>query len=113
MDRKIKTYLFDILTCIEEVEHFFEGNKVNLESLLSDKKTIRAVERELEIIGKAMKKLLKIAPSIPISDTRKIISARNFIAHEYGAIAYDTIVKVINENFPILKEEVIKLLEEK
>jgi uncharacterized protein with HEPN domain len=113
MDRKIKTYLFDILTCIEEVEHFFEGEEVTLESLLRDKKTIRAVERELEIIGEATKKALKLDPLIPISDTRKIISARNFIAHEYGAITYDTIVKVIKENFPILKIEVKKLLEEK
>lgn len=113
MDRKIKTYLFDILTCIEEVEQFFEGNEVTLESLLKDKKTIRAVERELEIIGEAIKKLVKISPSIAISETRKIISARNFIAHEYGAITYDILVKVINENFPILKQEVKNLLEEK
>lgn len=113
MDRKIKTYLFDILTCIEEVEQFFEGKVVTLESLLEDIKTIRAVERELEIIGEATKKLIKISPSIAISDTRKIISARNYIAHEYGAITYETVVKVINENFQVLKKEVKKLLEEK
>ncbi|WP_144606489.1 HepT-like ribonuclease domain-containing protein [Algoriphagus algorifonticola] len=113
MDRKIKTYLFDFLTCIEEVEQFFEGKVVTLESLLEDIKTIRAVERELEIIGEATKKLIKISPSIAISDTRKIISARNYIAHEYGAITYETIVKVINENFPVLKKEGKKLLEEK
>lgn len=110
MDRKIKTYLFDILTCIEEVQQFFEGQEVSLDSLLRDKKTIRAVERELEIIGEATKKLINLAPSIPISDTKKIIGARNFIAHEYGSITYETIVKVINENLPILKQEVKKLL---
>lgn len=113
MDRKIKTYLFDILSCIEEIELFFEGEEVTLDTLLRDIKTVRAVERELEIIGEATKKLIKLSPEISISHSRKIIGARNFIAHEYGAISYDVIVKVINHNFPILKEEVKKLLEEK
>ncbi len=113
MERRAKTYLFDMLTCIEELEEFFEGKEVTLELLLGDIKTMRAVEREFEIIGEATKKLLKIAPAIAISDTKKIISARSFIAHEYGAITYDVIANIINHNLPILKEEVKKLLEEK
>lgn len=113
MDRKVKTYLFDILCCIEEIELFFGGEEVTLDMLLKDIKTVRAVERELEIIGEATKKLIKLVPEISISDSRKIIGARNFIAHEYGAVSYDVILKIINYNFPILKEEVKKLLEEK
>ena len=48
-----------------------------------------------------------------ISDPFEIIGARNYIAHEYGSLIYDLIVKVINHHLPILKEEVKILLEQK
>lgn len=111
MDRKIKSYLFDIYTCIGEVESFFQDSEITLESLLRDKMTIRAVERELEIIGEATKRLLKSSPEISISNAKEIIGARNFIAHEYGNISYEIILKIISHHFPILKKEVKYLLD--
>lgn len=112
MDRKVKTHLFDILTCIEELELFFEGQEVSLETLLKDIKTIRAVERELEIIGEATKKIIKLEPGIKITNTEKIIAFRNIIAHEYGSLIYDLIVNTINYHLPFLKQEVKFLLDQ-
>ena len=66
MDRRIKSYLFDIITCIEEIHVFFEGQEINLDSLLGDRKTLRAVERNLEIIVKGkdfFQNLLLIQPT--------------------------------------------------
>ena len=51
MDNKIKVWLFDINTAIEEIENFFEVGEKMFESYRSDLKTKRAVERNLEIIG--------------------------------------------------------------
>jgi uncharacterized protein with HEPN domain len=108
MDRKIKSYLFDILTCTEEIEEFFEGSEITLETLLTNRKTLRAEERDLEIIGEATKRLLKSSPEISISYAKEIIGARNFIAHEYGSISYE----IIKNHLPVLKNEVKALLKD-
>jgi len=113
MSRKIKKYLFYVLTCINEVESFFDGNDITIEYLTSDRKTLRAVERNLEIIGEATKRLIKLDPEIPISDVNEIIGARNYIAHEYESVSYIIITRTIRDHFPLLKKEVTKLLEEK
>jgi uncharacterized protein with HEPN domain len=110
MDRKIKTYLFDILKSIEELEDFFKGTEITIDTLLAEVVRTRAVERDLEIIGEAIKKILKIEPAFPISNSRQIIATRNFIAHEYGTISYENIVEVLKTHLPILKGEVQELI---
>jgi uncharacterized protein with HEPN domain len=113
MSRKIKKYLFDIITCIDEIEIFFEGKEITIENLTSDRKTLRAVERNIEIIGEATKRLIKLNPEIRISEASEIIGARNYIAHEYESVSYILITRTLTDHLPILKEEVKKLLEEK
>ncbi|KKL50159.1 hypothetical protein LCGC14_2308270 [marine sediment metagenome] len=49
MDREIKTWLFDILQSIEEIEGYFFEKPKRFEDYLADKKTQRAVERNLEL----------------------------------------------------------------
>jgi uncharacterized protein with HEPN domain len=110
MDLKAKTYLFDILKCIDELEYFFQGREITLDTLLEEVVRTRAVERVLEIIGEATKQLLKIDPAFPISSSRQIIATRNFIAHEYGTISYENVVEILNNHLPILKQEVKELL---
>lgn len=113
MNRKANKYLFDISSYIEEIESFFAEKEITAENLKTDRKTLRAVERNIEIIGEAVKRLLKIDSSIRITDANDIIGARNFIAHDYDSVSYIILTKIIIENLPILKEEVKKLLEEK
>jgi len=110
MDRKIKTYLFDILKCIEELEDFFQDTEITIDTHLAEVVKTRAAERDLEIIGEAIKKILKIEPALPISNSRQIIATRNFIPHEYGTISYENIVEVLNKHIPILKREVQELM---
>jgi uncharacterized protein with HEPN domain len=45
-----------------------------------------AVERNIEIIGEAMNKLLKVEPNVNISNSRRIVDARNKIIHGYDEI---------------------------
>ncbi|PZX48927.1 HepT-like ribonuclease domain-containing protein [Algoriphagus chordae] len=112
MDRKIKSFLFDIVTCIDEIHDFFDGQEIDLDSLLGDKKTVRAVERNLEIIGEATRRILSSSPEISISNTKEIIGARNIIAHEYGTISYEIVIKIIKKHPPVLKKEAQLLLED-
>ena len=70
MDREIKTWLYDIKLAIEEIEQFLpEGNR-RFEDYKNDLKTKRAIERNLEIIGEAVKRILDHGAQIEISNSQ-------------------------------------------
>jgi uncharacterized protein with HEPN domain len=50
MDSDIKTWLFDVLQSINEIENYFTDKPKKFEEYLKDIKTKRAVERDIEII---------------------------------------------------------------
>ncbi|NOY95588.1 MAG: DUF86 domain-containing protein [Chlorobi bacterium] len=110
MDNEIKTWLFDIDTAINEIESFLdEGNKI-FKNYRKDIKTKRAVERNLEIIGEAVKRVLEKERSIKLTNARKIIDTRNRIIHGYDTISDDVIWGIIINHLPKLKIEIEKLL---
>lgn len=109
MDDYVYAWLYDIKTSIEEIESFFPDGKV-FQLYQDDLKTKRAVERNIEIIGEAMSRILKIEPLIEISNSRKIVDARNKIIHGYDEISDDVIWGIVINNLPLLKSEVEQLL---
>lgn len=68
------------------------------------------MERNIEIIGEAMSRILKVNPQIEISNSRKIVDARNKLIHGYDEISDDVIWGIVVNNLPILKSEVENLL---
>ena len=44
MDNKTKSWLYDVLNSIEEIESYFESNVFNFNEYQNDTKTKRAVE---------------------------------------------------------------------
>ena len=76
MDIEIKAWLYDILNTIMEIESFFDGPK-EFEKYQRDLRTKRAVERNIEIIGEALSRILKREELISISNSRKIVDTRN------------------------------------
>ena len=73
---------------------------------MKDIRTKRAFERNIEIIGEAMSRLLKENPLIEISNSRKIVDARNKIIHGYDEISDDVIWGIVINHLPLLKQEV-------
>jgi len=69
----------------------------------------RAIERNLEIIGEAMNRILKIDENISIQDVKKIIDTRNKIIHGYNQVDNIIIWGIVIKYLPILKSEVEKL----
>jgi hypothetical protein len=65
-----KKLLTDILVGISSIDDHLEGRRV-FEEYVKNKTKRRAVERELEIIGEAINKLVKINPIIEISFARR------------------------------------------
>lgn len=84
---------------------------VVLEEYVKNKTKRRAVERELEIIGEAVNKLLKINPAIEISYARQIVDLRNKVIHAYDNVNDIVIWSVIMNHLPKLKSEVNLLMQ--
>lgn len=110
MDNEIKTWLKDISRAIEEIYDFLPGKK-NFFDFKKDLKTKRAIERNIEIIGEASRRIYDIQPNIPITALRKIIDTRNRIIHGYDSVSDDIIWSIVTRNLPLLQEEVTILLE--
>lgn len=111
MQLEAKKYLKDILTSIEHITLFISGIK-SLKEYSSNMLLKRGVERELEIIGEAVNKAVKILPDIEISNSRRIINTRNRIIHGYDDVDDAIIWATVLKHLPILKEEVTRLLEQ-
>jgi uncharacterized protein with HEPN domain len=78
---------------------------------LSDIKTKRAVERDLEIIGEAVNRILKKDNNFQLENAQKIIGTRNRIIHGYDTISDDLIWSIIVNHLPKLKNEIKVLME--
>ena len=112
MDNSIKTWLYDILNSINEIESYFVETPKRFEIYQNDLRTKRAIERNIEIIGEAMSRILKENNSIEISNSRKIVDVRNRIIHGYDSVSDDVIWGIVIKNLPVLKTEVSQLLNE-
>ncbi|HYG01857.1 MAG TPA: HepT-like ribonuclease domain-containing protein [Chryseosolibacter sp.] len=109
MDNEVRTWLKDIEQAISEINSFIPEIK-NFKDFQKDLKTKRAVERDIEIIGEAMTRILKADPHIQITDTRKIVDTRNRIIHGYDSVSEDILWGIIIRNLPTLEKEVKELL---
>lgn len=94
-----------MLHAAREVQEFVAGQ--TWENYLSDKKLRRAVERSVEIIGEACRRVSRefrdAHPDIPWV---KIAGQRHRLAHEYDKIEDSTIWRVATVHVP----ELIRLL---
>ncbi len=110
MDDLIKKHLQDILTAIQEIESFFGDKSKLFDDFYSDLCLRRAIERDIEIIGEAMDRILKADRNIAITNSRKIVDARNYIIHGYDSLSADILWSMVINHLPKLKKEVISLL---
>lgn len=104
-----KKLLKDIIDSIASIDEHLEYRRV-FEEFLANKTKRRAVERELEIIGEATTRLLKINPNIKISFAKIIIAVRNKVIHAYDSVDNEIIWKIVVKDIPVLGEEVKNLL---
>ena len=77
---------------------------------IKDIRTKRAVERNIEIIGEAINRILKKDKAFEIENVQKIIGTRNRIAHGYDKISDDLIWSIVINHLPKLKIEIQLLL---
>jgi len=112
MDNDIKAWLYDILNAVIEIESFFADRSKEFANYVADIRTKRAIERNIEIIGEAMNRILKKDDTIIITNSRKLVDVRNRIIHGYDSVSDDVIWGIVIRHLPILKTEIEKLLNE-
>ncbi len=110
MNIEIKTWLYDILKAVDEINDFFSDIPKDLQSYQQNIKTKRAVERNIEIIGEAMNRILNLGHSINLTNSRKIVDTRNRIIHGYDSVSDDIVWDIIINQLPTLKTEIEELL---
>ncbi len=108
-DNKDAAYLWDMREAANKVVKF--TTEISQSEFIEDEQTYYAVERCLEILGEAARRVSpefqEKHPEIP---WREIIGQRNILAHEYGEIDYKILYKTAKEDIPALVDILGKLL---
>lgn len=107
--KKLLKYLLDIDSVIKEIISIKDNHQGDFNDFQNNFISVRAVERDLMIIGEAVNQIVKIRPDIKISGTRRIIGLRNLIVHAYDAIEPSVLWRILVKDIPRLKEEVSEL----
>ena len=105
MKLEIKKCLFDINTSIDSIFEYLDGER-NFFEYQRNKLLRRGIEREIEIIGEAMNRILRIDPNFIIENSRQIIDTRNWVIHGYDKVDDVIIWGIISNHLPKLKKEV-------
>ena len=105
MEPKIQSWLLDVEQSIDEI-FMFIGDTSDFFEYQKDLKTKKAVERNIEIIGEAINRILKENPTFAIENARNIVGTRNKIIHSYDNISDEIIWTIIIRELPKLKVEI-------
>ena len=111
MERRLKAYIYDIITAIDETYSFFESVPKRFDEYQSNVMLRRAIERNVGIIGEAVNHISQQFPEVVITNSRAIIATRNRVIHDYAAITDDIMWKIVINDLPKLREELAPLLE--
>jgi len=108
-DERDSAYLWDMLDAARAVEEFTSSVKCG--EYLQDRKLRMAVERAVEIIGEAARRVSEgfrsAHPEIP---WKKIIGQRNVLAHEYGEVRHERMWVLATAEIPDLIATLIPLV---
>jgi len=109
MQRDYSVYLNDILRSIVLIEDYIK--EYSFEHFCSDRKTVDAVIRNLEIIGEASKKIPEeIRVSWPEVAWRKISGLRDILIHAYFEIDLEIVWDIVQTKLPHLKSTIHNIL---
>lgn len=107
LDNRDAAYVWDMLETAREITEMIRDH--DFPGFLENRMLVRAIERSLEIIGEAARRVSsdgKAATSaIP---WQEIIGQRNILAHEYGQIDYEILYKTatrdVSHLIPLLEK---------
>lgn len=102
-------HLWDMLDAARRTQDMMQ--EMSYDALMADERTRLAVERLLEIVGEAARRVSaecrRRHGGIPWAP---IIGFRNVLAHEYGEINYERLYAVATKGVPELMREIEAIL---
>lgn len=115
MKRDYRVYLRDILQAFHNASQFIE--ELSYEKFITDRKTVSAIIRELEIAGEATKQIpasiKKKYPNIPWSD---MAGMRDKLIHFYFGVDMEIVWETVKVRIPELEpliQDILHDLEQK
>jgi uncharacterized protein with HEPN domain len=107
-----KKYLYDIQQAVERIATFTAGK--TLADYEADAMLRAAVERQFEIVGEAINRLVRLEKSLAerITDHRRIIAFRNILVHGYAELDHRIVWDIVESKLCLLGREVRALLGE-
>ena len=109
MEKDYRDYVQDILVSIDEIYVFL--GQMSREEFLNDKKTVKAVLRNLEIAGEAAKKMPpSLRDKYPDIPWKKMAGLRDKLIHEYFGVDLEIIWQLIKEELPGILHPVQEML---
>lgn len=101
-------HILDAIALIEEYVHGLSENEFLTHSMTKD-----AVAREIEIIGEAANNISgEFQGKHPKMPWKKMTGIRNKIIHEYFNVNFSVVWDTVQEDIPLLKRAIKKLLSE-
>jgi len=112
MQLEAKKHLEDMRRAMELLAQFTAGR--NVDDYRDDPMLASAVERQFEIIGEALNRLIKLDPSFEsrITDARRIVDFRNILIHAYDVVDEQVVWDIVERKLPVFRREVADLLAE-
>jgi len=111
MKPEIKKHLYDVNVSINSIFEYL-GNKQDFKEYLNNKLLRRAIEREIEIIGEAINRILKQYPDLKIENARRIVDTRNWVIHGYDKVDDVIVWGIVVNHLPKLQKEIQTLLKD-
>ena len=104
-----KAYLWDMLQAASEARELCRG--FTFETVEGDRRTLLALERLMELIGEAARRVSgEFQLAHPEISWRKIIGLRNVLAHEYGRVDHRRLFLAATEDTAALSRLLEALL---
>ncbi len=108
MKKDDSVYINDILESISKIEEYSAGK--NESDFLEDTQLQDSITRRLEIIGEAAKGIpAETRSKSAKTPWKQIAGMRDVLIHAYAAVNIARIWKVVQDDLPALKKEMMKL----
>jgi len=108
-DARDPAYLWDMLDAALAIQDF--TSDATFHSYADNKMMRSAVERQLEILGEAARRIsTAFKEEHPEIGWRQIVGLRNVLAHEYGDIRQERIWQIVSRDLPALIEQLNPLV---
>lgn len=108
--RREQLYLQDILDACDIIQAFLEG--LDAPTFLASELHKAAILQKLTVVGEAAARLSQAFRETHLQvEWRDIIAFRNIAVHAYFAVQWDIVWATANDDVPVLRHQVMEILQ--